>query len=204
MESQAQTSSSEAEIAAVIASILAETLAVPSPAQAVAAILLTIAPAPLLAQSEQAASVTFGLGSLIVQTPVKSMRRAGIASEGQFWRETALKGFYALAALKRVAEAEDKAKALKREPRFFAQQLEASRQRMAGAALNDAAAERYGDVLSWNHTGRSKTHRPSHKAADGANYRVSRPPTKTGGFPATLPGCDCLPGPPISGARMLT
>ncbi len=205
-----QAQESYAEEAAVIAAILAGTLVVPNPAEAIAAILLAVAPAPLLAAPAAAASVAFGVASLIVQTPGPAARGsrltargAGPASEGQLLREAAFKGFYALNALRRVAVAEDKAQQLRRERRFFGQQLEASRRRTAGAALNDAAAAIHGPVLSWVHTGRAKTHRPEHEAAHGANFDVRLPPTETGGLPATLPHCDCLPGPPIAGARML-
>ncbi len=200
-----------AEQAALIGAVLAGTLVVPNPAEAVAAILLSVAPAALLTAPAAAASVAFGVASLIVQTPRNSgvrgsrltARGAGPASEGQLLREAAYKGFYALNALRRVAAAEDKAQQLRRERRFFGQQLEASRRRTAGAALNDAAAAIHGSVLSWVHTGRAKTHRPEHEAAHGANFRVDAPPASTGGLPATLPGCDCIPGPPIPGARML-
>lgn len=199
------------EAAGLIGAILAGTLAVPNPAEAIAAVLLAVAPSSLLAAPAAAASVAFGVASLIVQTPRNSgargsrltARGAGPASEGQFLREAAYKGFYALNALRRVAVAEDKAQQLRRERRFFGQQLDASRRRTAGAALNDAAAAIHGPVLSWVHTGRAKTHRPEHEAAHGMNFRVDSPPTSTGGLPATLPGCDCIPGPPIPGARML-
>ncbi len=200
-----------AEEAAVIAAILAGTLVFPNPAETVAAILLTVAPASLLAVPEAAASVAFGVASLVVQTPRNSgtrgsrltARGTGPASEGQFLREAAYGGFYALSALRRVAAAEDFDNALDKERRYFVQQREASRRRVAGATLNDAAAAIHGPILSWIHTGRAKTHRPEHEVAHGANFDVRLPPTETGGLPATLPHCDCVPGPPIEGARML-
>lgn len=196
-----------AEEAAVIAAILSGSLSVSNPAEAVAAILLSAAPAALLAAPEVAASVAFGVASLIVQAPGRSgppsARGVGPASRGQFLKETALKGFYAFAALRRVALAEDRAKAFTRERRYLSQQLEAARQRMAGAALNDAAAEKWGTVLSWRHGPNGPNDRPHHVAADGANYRVDRPPLETEGLPGTLLHCDCTPGPPIKGARML-
>ncbi len=202
-----------AEEAAVIAAILAGTLVVPNPAEAIAAVLLSVAPAALLALPAAAANVALGVASLVVQAPRNSgargslltARGAGPASEGQLLREAAYKGFYALNALRRVAAAEDKSQQLRRERRFFGQQLEASRRRTAGAALNDAAAAIHGPVLSWVHTGRAKTHRPSHEAAHLSNYDVRNPPRSTDGL---LPGmamhCDCVAGPPIPGARMLT
>ena len=194
-----------AEEAAFVASILAGTLIVPNPAEAIAAVLLAVAPASLLVIPETAASVAFGVASLVVQTPGRSARpvRGGPASQGQFLRESAYKGFYALSALKRVAVAEDRTKALQRERRFFGQQLEASRQRMAGAALNDAATERWGPVLSWNHGPEGPNDRLRHVAADGQNFDVRNPPRETDGLPGTLPACKCYPGPPIPGARML-
>ncbi len=202
-----------AEQAALIGVILAGTLAVPNPAEAIAAILLAVAPVSLLASPAAAASVAFGVASLVVQTPRNSQARgsrltargAGPASEGQLLREAAYKGFYALNALRRVAAAEDKAQQLRRERRFFGQQLDASRQRVSGAILNDAAVARWGPILSWNHGPNSPNDRPHHVAADGANYDVRNgPPKETGSFPATEPHCGCTPGPPREGARMLT
>ena len=52
---------------------------------------------------------------------------------------------------------------------------------------------------------RGGDHRPSHVAADGANYDVDNPPLATErARPGEKRHCHCTPGPPIPGGRMLS
>ena len=116
---------------------------------------------------------------------------------------------YAIEATKRIAskvfEDGDLGGALEGERRHLAQHLEACKDRTNGAAMNEAAARRYGSrILSWNHPNTGADHRPSHVAANGANFDVDNPPLATErARPGEKRHCHCIPGPPIPGGRML-
>jgi hypothetical protein len=200
-QSQPQ-SSLEEEIAAAIALILAGQ-ALPNGVSMEAAIgrLLSVLPGAL------GADVSGSVARLVVAD------KPGVLRGSQATRATSIanlsyRAHYAIEAVKRVASkvsgGQGVADALRTERTHLSQHIEASKTRMAGARLNDAAAERWGPVLSWNHTGTSHTHRPSHVRAHGANFDVRNPPSSTDGM---LPGmalhCDCVSGPPIDGARTL-
>lgn len=115
---------------------------------------------------------------------------------------------YLVSAAKRigasVAAEEGIGEAINSELPNLSKHLDAQGTRLRGAALNDSAADRWGPILNWNHTGTSLTHRPTHVAADGANYDIRRRPLSTNGaLPAQEEHCDCVPAAPVAGARML-
>jgi hypothetical protein len=194
----------EESIAAAIALILAGQVVVASVVGAIAALLKLIPGLPDVGDSD-------------VSTPIARMvsrigRDAPRASGGEITANASnlsYRAHYAIEATKRIAQDVKNGgsvrDALKGEGRYFTAHLEASEAREAGAQLNNAAARRWGPVLSWRHpeTG-GRDHRPSHVAADGANFDVRNPPQFTDGM---LPGqalhCHCVPGAPIPGARML-
>lgn len=194
----------EAEIAAAIALILAGGVVVASVAGAIAALLKLIPGLPDLPEAD----VTAPVSRMVSRITPRSAR----AGEGEIRADAAnlsYRAHYAIEATKRiagkVANGEPLRDALGAERTYLKQHLEASEAREAGARLNEAAARRWGPVLSWRHpeTG-GRNHRPSHVAADGANFDVRNPPQATEGM---LPGmalhCHCTAGPPIPGARML-
>lgn len=209
-EPSSQSEATEEEIAASIALILAGGIDLPSgatPLSAIAALLLLL---PGFSQTSEDASVANAVARLVVDDakPLPKLTETNTALRRAHIDNLVYRAHYAINATKRVAasvvEGEDLRGALRGEGRFLHQHLEANRVRAAGAKLNDAAAERWGPVLGWNHTGKAHTHRPNHVAADGANYRVDSPPVSTDGM---LPGmalhCDCIAGPPHPGGRML-
>jgi hypothetical protein len=199
-----QEDSAEEGIAAAIALILAGQATLPDGMAPAAAIALLLARLPgLLEEGVSAAVAALVTGPQIPKPTGSAAILAARASNISY------RAHYAIGAAKRVAagvgEGKSIAEAVRAERKYLRQHLEASRTRLAGARLNEAAAERWGPILSWNHTGRTETHRPSHVAADGANYRMGSAPAATGGMlPGQAPNCDCIPGPPIPNGRMLT
>lgn len=194
----------EAEIAAAIALILAGQVVVTSATGAIAALLALIPGLPDLGEDDVSVPVARMVSRIRADVPN--------ASEGQIRANASnlsYRAHYAIEAIKRIAgkvkNEEPLRDALRAERTYLRQHLEASEARTNGAALNEAAARRFGPVLGWVHTGRTHTHRPSHVAANGANYRIERPPAATEGM---LPGqalhCDCVPGPPFPNGRMLS
>ena len=113
---------------------------------------------------------------------------------------------YAIQAARRMTESirggASVEEARTKEATYFARHREAVRQRDAARRMVEAAQDRYGPVLGWRH-GNPKEPRPSHLAADGANFRADRVPTSTGALPGVLPNCTCVPTAPFPGARML-
>lgn len=193
----------EEEIAAAIAAVLAGAVVLPpgvAPVGAIAFLLRGLPGAPDASVSRAVARLVAGdLPSLPGRTGV--LRRAYV--DNLLYR-----AYYALTALRRVTgalgEGEELRDALSKEAAYFEAHKAASKQRERGARLNDAAAERFGPLLSWVHLGTAKTHRPSHLSAHGKNYLVDRPPESTdGALPAMAPHCDCIAGPPIPGAELL-
>ncbi|MCL6437224.1 MAG: hypothetical protein K6T51_01325 [Rubrobacteraceae bacterium] len=178
---------------AAIGALLAS-LPVAGAAAALAALLAMLAPA---LSSDDAGF----LAHLILKRPPKILRETQWGVQKRTYEQNlAYRAHYAAAAARRLASGEsDRA----REERFFAQHLAAEEARVKSARMAEAAADRWGPLLGWIHTNTAKTHRPSHIAADGANFDVRYPPVSTGGLPGTLPHCDCIAGPPTPGARML-
>ena len=181
---------------------------------AVATELLVLLPVPLLTLPVLAASLTGEVALLVVRDVPKPAGRPN-GQLGAYADELVYRAMYGVNALKRLVDAaigpeEGRQgrieRALSVEPSYFRAHKAAAEQRAKGRVFNDAAAERFGsNVLSWIHTERATTHRPSHEAAHGKNYRVDSPPKATEGM---LPGmalhCDCLAGPPIPGAEILS
>lgn len=93
--------------------------------------------------------------------------------------------------------------AVNAEAPHFRAHKEANELRLRGAALNGAAAERYGNILGWNHGPNGPGDRPHHVKAHGLNFDVRNPPRETEGLPGTLLHCGCFPGPPKQGARVM-
>jgi hypothetical protein len=199
-------SAEEEQIAFDIALILTGGVVLPpstTPLAAISALLLLL---PGLSGAS-GASVANAAARLVALDPPALPEEAGVLRAATL-SNLSHRGHYAVAAFRRlagsVARGDDLRQARRKEARFFAQHREAERMRTAGARLNDAAAERWGPILSWNDTGKAKTHRPSHLAADGKNYDVRRPPRSTGGIlPGQAPNCDCVPGPPREGVEVM-
>lgn len=194
----------EPEIAAAIALILAGGVSVPSVTGAIAALLRMIPGMPDSGDGDVSVPVSRMVSRVTRGTGTPLDGEVAVSASNLSYR-----AHYAIEAMKRVASDVSQGNTLKdalnAERINLTRHLEASETREAGARLNQAAAERWGPVLSWNHTGKSSTHRPSHVAANGANYDVRNPPQSTEGLlPGQAPHCDCLAGPPIPGARMLT
>lgn len=207
-----EASPTEEERAAAIAALLGGIVTVQTVEALVSAIASLLARLPGLPSeaSDLGDDVTRRVARLVVEgrqglrEDMDSPREASATLRHTHIDNLIHRAHYAINATKRVVTAEDVRKGFTVERRFFLQHREAERVRTAGAKLNEAAAERWGPILSWNDTGKAKTHRPSHLAADGKNYDVRRPPTSTGGV---LPGqalhCDCVPGPPKQNAEVL-
>lgn len=206
---QASGAATEEEIAFAIALILAGEAPLPQgvdPAVAVAAVLRLLPSLPALDDD-----VSTPVARLVVRAipqQASPERPASLAETRASRANLSYRAHYAIEADKRLAKkvlsGESVTDAFKGERRHFRAHLEASLDRVAGARMNDAAVERWGNILSWIDTGRAHTHRPSHLAADGANYDVRRPPVATDGMlPGQAPHCDCVPGPPKRSARML-
>lgn len=195
---------SEEEIAAAIALVLAgDTSVLPAgvaPLAAIAALLGLLSGAP--GDSVRDAAVR-----LIVEDTRPDINETG-ALGGAHITNLVYSAHYAINAMRRlqasVSEGEDLREALATEGRYLQQHRQAKEARVAGARINQAAVERWGPILGWHHTNKAETHRPSHVAAHGANYRPDAPPRSTEGM---LPGmalhCDCVPGPPQPNARIL-
>ena len=197
---QTRQQSSEEEIAAAIAMVLAGSLVISgtTPLAAIAALLLRIPDAPDLDVRRAAAR-------LVLEDSPEVPRGAGALRTA--YRDNLLyRAWYAVNATKRlgasVAGGEDLRGALKVEARYFAQHREANRRREAGARMVEAAVELHGPVLGWKH-GSPQEPRPSHLAADGKNFDARRVPVSTGALPGVLPGCTCTVTAPSPGAEML-
>lgn len=191
-------------MAAAIALILMGEASVPDSEDAIAALLALLAPTFL------APALRGGLSretaSLVLRDPLPPPGGGNVllaASRAEFTYRAA----YGLAALGRLVETVIGGQGLsawrKSEAGYFTAHMDASETRLAGARLNDAAASRYGNVLSWNHGPNGPNDRPHHANAHGANFDATRPPKETQGLPSMLPHCNCSPGPPRRGARML-
>jgi hypothetical protein len=187
----------EIAAAAAIAAALLDGSATPA---AIAAIL-----APLLPAGIPSGSVDVpGLSRIVLRDPPEGPTPEGSGGGGleDLARTENLlhRGFYGVAALRRLADGGS----LAAEGKLFGMHQEANEARLKGARLNDAAAEKWGNLLGWHHAGTARTHRPGHEAADGKNFDVTRqPPASTGAWPAMLPFCDCTPRAPYPNGRLL-
>ncbi len=174
---------------------------------AIAAELALLLPASLAGALRS--SLSLDVAEVVVTDPIEPPRGVG-GNVGAYMEEVAYRAMYGVRAAQRLGAAavsgEEGAlgKAWAREGNLYRRHREAQDARQRGRALNQAAAERFGPILSWRHTGSAKTHRPAHVRADGLNFDVRNPPRATDGM---LPGqamhCDCIPGPPIRGARTM-
>lgn len=198
-------SPTEEEVAAAIALVLSGRLSPPDPESAVASALLAL---PLLATLPNALGgrVSRVTASLVLRDLPQRTDPGGALLAAH--RDNLLyRAWYGVNAVSRiaskVAEGADLRAAVEAEDPYFAAHKLASEKRTAGARLNDAAAERFGPVLGWNHGSHGPNDRPHHVAANGLNFDVRNPPEETEGLPATLTHCGCVPGPPKRGARML-
>lgn len=202
-ETPKQGSYTEQEI--LVAALVAQAVAEGASAGTVAALL-----APLLVATASTEGVALMAARLALgeDPPEPARPSAGEAERRAALDNLLFRAFYAVSALKRLAAAgtegpDSLAFALARERVHAGAHVRASEARIRGARLNDAAAEKWGDTLGWAHTKVAQTHRPEHEAAHGKNFSVSNPPLSTGGLPATLPGCDCVPRAPYPGAEMV-
>jgi hypothetical protein len=208
---QDQQSSTEEEVAALVAAILAGSVVVPNPALAIAEALLNLIPSFL--PSAIKVRISADIARLVVQDQPTPTNRTG-ANLAASQSNLAYRALYAVSAVKRLVKAirgpgeesvEDRlTKALSAERSYLEGHLNASRRRTQQAAVLDAMVNAHGPVLSWNHRDIGKTHRPSHLRADGSNFDIRTVPRSTEAFPGFLPGCHCFAAPPIPGARKLS
>lgn len=191
-------SATEEEVAFAIAQLLLDQIEAPDKTAAVVAALHALG---LFSEASEASRANEIAELVLRPLPAFSSGTA----ESRAARDNALwRGEYAVAAAKRLSQAADTEKALRTEESYFEAHLNAGKRRIAGARINDAAVERYGNVLSWHHTKGPVNAREHHLKADGANYDASgEPPHETGAWPGQLPNCGCVPGPPKAGARLL-
>ena len=116
-------------------------------------------------------------------------------------REIALRGWFAVNALKRLWQAEDKRAQLEKEKRYFAAHRTMQDRRAKHAAIRDQMASLYGPVLGW-YSVRGPTTEAHCRNNHGKNFRASRRPR--GGFPGEVhPNCQCTPGAPWPDGRVI-
>jgi hypothetical protein len=166
---------------------------------AVAAILVPLAPTSV--SSDAVVDAAENVAKMVLRDPPDvSGSGRGPAEDRAIVENLLHRGFYGVAAFRRLLSG----KPLEDEGRFFDMHQQANDTRLKGARVNDAAADRWGSLLGWHHHGTARTHRPGHVDADRKNYDLTRlPPISTGGWPGTLPGCDCSPAAPYPGAPLL-
>jgi hypothetical protein len=150
---------------------------------------------------------------LVMSFPPETLGAAGSASLMAQRQNYLRRAQFALAAARRgmaaIREARSQgrsassalAELLPKERRYFAQHLDAIRNRAQAAMDVDMAALRYGPLLGWNTIHDSRTS-PECAAADGKNFRADVQPRI--GWPGAVHlHCRCYPGPARIGARML-
>ncbi|MDP9437677.1 MAG: hypothetical protein M3P49_02875, partial [Actinomycetota bacterium] len=190
--------SAEVAVAAAIAALILA----PQPATVpvMAAELLPVLPAWLLALPELAADVAEGAAALALASPPSLKPGAGELELRASLENVLVRGFYVVAAARRLSEAvrgtsdapvrERLSKAVRTERGHLSAHIKARAKNLEGARKTDRARELYGDVLSWNH-GETRTPadpRLDHLSADGKNFDVRRgPPVSTGAWPGVLP-----------------
>jgi hypothetical protein len=198
-----QSSPTAEEIAAAIALILSGAV-VPSrpPVEVIAGLLALI---PGLPDEVRESPVTERVARLVLRDRIAPNDATGSVRRA-YQDNLAHAAHYAVNATKRVAqrlaEGDGLKAAFEGEARPFAQHLDANRRRIAGARMVEAAAELHGPLLGWRH-GHPTEPRPTHVAADGANFRVGSVPAATGALPGVLPGCTCVPVAPFENGREL-
>lgn len=201
VEEQAQTT--EEEIAAAIAALLGDIVAVQTVEALVGAIASLLARLPGLPESDGDDSVTRRVARLVVEG--RPAFREGTSSATL--RSTHVdnlihRAHYAINATKRVIQSDDTRKAFTQERRHFMAHRDAERRRTAGARMVDAAIELHGPMLGWRH-GHPREPRPTHKAADGRNFDARTIPRSTGALPGVLPNCTCTITAPFPKAEVL-
>lgn len=186
---------------AVAAAAIAALILAPQPltVPVMATALLPVMPGWILALPELAADVAEGAAALTLADPPSLLPGAGELELRASLENLLLRGFYAIAAVRRLSAAvrgpsgtprERLSRALTAERRHLAAHMEARAKNLEGARSMDRARELYGNVLSWNH---GETRTPSdprldHVGADGKNFDVTRgPPVSTGAWPGVLP-----------------
>lgn len=183
---------------------------------AVAPLLLPLMPASLLALPENASDVAEETAKLLYGSEAVPVPASGFARTAAL-EAISYRAAYAAAAVRRLsggvlaAETGSGGEALRAalgaERRHLGAHLEATRRRLAGARATKAMVDLHGPVLSWRHgeTRRPEEPRPTHLAADGANFDLrAGTPAYTGALPGVPPGCSCAWGPPAPGARLLS
>lgn len=93
-----------------------------------------------------------------------------------------------------------------RERSYFEAHRDVSKRRVSAAKTVQGLVELHGPLLSWNwgETRKPREPRPTHLAADGANWRpLNGAPLSTGSLPGVEKNCSCAAGPPKRGARIL-
>lgn len=181
-----------------------------------AAILLPLLPAWLLAVPALAADVAEEAASVALIDPPTFDAEAGEWERRASLENVLLRGFFAQASARRLAEAtsgpsdvpseERLAKALRAERSYLEAHQNARTRNLEGAKKTDRARELYGDIVSWNHGARGTPAEPrlAHVAASGKTWDLRKGvPASTGALPGTLPGCTCAWGPPGAAREML-
>lgn len=196
----------EAQIAALIAAILAGSVVIPASMTLVGAVVVLLESLP----SPPDGSVIDAVAEMVVgdREALFGGSEGNVASLEALTNNSGYQALYAIAAVRRIARAveggDDLGDALSREKHNHDLHVNAIETRNRGAKLNVAAAERFGNVLNWNHTGTARTHRHPHVAADGKNYNIFEPPASTDYMlPGMEPNCDCVPAAPVQGAGVL-
>ncbi len=211
---QPQTSdqtTTEEEVAALVAAILAGSVSIPIPTLAIAEALLNLVPGFLPTPVQ--VRISADVARMVSEVGTNTQRPSGASLAAQRGN-LAYRALYAVQAVKRLVKAvsgpseepveERLERAFNAERSYLLAHLNASRRREQQGAVLDALANAYGPILSWNHRDIGRSHRPSHLKADGANFDIRQVPTSTEGFPGFLPGCHCFGGPPIPNARVIT
>lgn len=213
----AQSPRSRSDAAADIAAYL---LAAQATETGLAVLLLPVLPRDfVLATPDLAARVAQEAATLVLTNPPVFRPQAGEFERRASFENILKRGFYAIAAVRRLSEAvsgssddsdtpvaDRLTKALRREQSHLTAHLNAGAQRLEGAKRTDRARELHGDVVSWQHGvhGHPMEPRPAHVAADGKTWDLRRGvPLSTGSLPNTLPGCTCDWGPAKAGAQEL-
>lgn len=179
----------------------------------IASILLPLVPSSLVSRPDDAASVVELVARQTVQQPPDASRVAiaGPIERAMTTERLLYRGFYAVAALRRVSKGalggpDELRQAVRRERGYFLGHREQSDRRVVGGRSVDAARELYGVELGWYHLNPTMDPRPHHLRAHGKNFRadVLVPPISTGAWPGVENNCGCVAGPPhVDGELML-
>lgn len=178
----------------------------------IASILLPLVPKRLIGNPGLAANVV----ELVARQTVEDSPDASrIAVAGPLERvaqteRLLYRGFYAVAALRRIATAalegrEELIAAARRERGYFRGHVEQSNRRVVASRQVDSARELYGVVVGWYHLNPTLDPRPDHVEAGSKNFRADLflPPVTTGVWPGVLNHCGCVAGPPHQDAELM-